>query len=151
MIVGSIKELLFGLPTNPVDRVKIVSEFLLVNNFGQYADITIPSSNRFVNDFENILLENYVTNWTTRINSNVGPSDRGRNKLRLYKSFKHNYSVENYCKMILPSRHRAAFSKFRCGVAPIRIETGRFEGLAEYMRLCPFCNVLENEIRVLMC
>ena len=61
-------------------------------------------------------MENYVINWAARINSNVGPSCRGRNKLRLYKSFKHNYSVENYCKMILPPRHRAAFRKFRCGV-----------------------------------
>ena len=70
--------------------------------------------------------------------------------MRSYKTFKQNYTVENCCKIILPIRHRAAFSKFRCGVAPIRIETGRYEGLPEEARLCPFCNILENEMHVVM-
>ena len=100
--------------------------------------------------FENIIYEKFVTNWSARINGNVGISGRGRNKLRSYKTFKQNYIVENYCKIILPIRHRAAFSKFRCGVAPIRIETGRYEGLPEEARLCPFCNILENEMHVVM-
>ena len=52
--------------------------------------------------------------------------------------------------MSLPVRHRAAFSKFRCGVAPIRIETGRYEGLTEDLRLCPFCNAMENEMHVIL-
>ena len=67
-----------------------------------------------------------------------------------YKTFKQNYIVENYCKIILPVRHRAAFIKFRCGEAPIRIETGRYKGLPEEARLCPFCNVLENKMHVIM-
>ena len=130
----------------------LVSEFLVANHFEQYSNITvaIPSSRRFVADFENTIYENFVTNWSARINSNVGTSGRGRNKLRSYKTFKQSYIVENYCKIILPVRHRAAFSKFRCGVAPIRIETGRYEGLPEEARLCPFCNVLENEMHVIM-
>ena len=55
--------------------------------------------------------------------------------------------------MVLPPSHRAALSKFRCGVgrvAPIRLETGRFEGLPVDRRLCPFCHVVENEIHVLL-
>ena len=52
--------------------------------------------------------------------------------------------------MMLPQSHRSAFSKFRCGVAPIRIETGRYKGLAENLRICPFCNLVENEIHVLI-
>ena len=102
-----------------------VSQFLAAtcNKFGQFSRITeaIPSSRRFVTDFENNISENFVTGWLARINSNVGPSGRGRNKLRLYKTFKQNYVAENYCKFILPVSHRSAFSKFRCGVAPIRI------------------------------
>ena len=76
-----------------------VSQFLIANNFGHYANIAeaIPSSHRFIADIENILFENCVTTWLARINSNVDPSGRGRNKLRLYKTFKQNYSVENYC------------------------------------------------------
>ena len=38
----------------------------------------------------------------------------------------------------------------RCGVAPIRIEIGIFEGLPEEGRLCPFCNVIEDESHVLL-
>ena len=54
--------------------------------------------------------------------------------------------------MILPLRHRSAFSKFRLGVAPIRIETGRYEGLREENRICPFCanNIVENELHVIL-
>ena len=33
------------------------------------------------------------------------------------------------CQMIMPQSHRSAFAKFRSGVAPLRIETGRCEGL----------------------
>ena len=45
---------------------------------------------------------------------------------------------------------RSAFSKLRCGVAPIRIETCRYEGLVENLRMCSFCNLVENEIHVLI-
>ena len=102
-----------------------VSQFLIANNFGHCASIAeaIPSSQGFIADLENILY--VLTTWLARINSNIAPSGRRRNKLRLYKTFKQNYSVENYCKIIILVRHRAAFSKFRCDVAPIRIETVR--------------------------
>ena len=114
----------------------VVSDFLAANNFGQYTNITevISTSRLFVADFEIIIHENFVTNWSTRINSNVVRSGRGRNKLRSYKTFKQNYIVENWYKMVPPVRHRAAFSKFRCGVALIRIETGRYKGLPEEAR-----------------
>ena len=57
----------------------LVSEFLTANHFGQYSNITvaIPSSRRFVADFENTIYENFVTNWSARINSNVGTSGKG--------------------------------------------------------------------------
>ena len=171
------------------------------------------------------MFENFVRTWLARINSNVGHSDRGRNKLRLYKTFKQNYSVENYWKidrvkqiwylspmraakvqaslriravspepallahsssesrgtfrqkarslaplngwacavkiwhdwmledtnsldgaqMILPVRHREAFSKFRCGVAPIRIETGLFEGQQSVFALhSSWCHFIQS-------
>ena len=62
---------------------------------------------------------------------------------------KTNFVTERYCEMMLPQSHRSALSKFRCGVAPIRKETG-YEGLAESLRICPFCNLVENEIHVLI-
>ena len=39
----------------------------------------------------------------------------------------------------------------RCGVAPIKIETGRYEGFAVENRVCPFCrNCVEDEIHVML-
>ena len=47
----------------------LVSEFLAANHFGQYSNITvaIPSSRRFVADFENTIYEHFVTNWSAFI------------------------------------------------------------------------------------
>ena len=36
----------------------------------------------------------------------------------------------------------------RC--SPIRIETGRFENIDVNQRLCHFCNVIENEMHVML-
>ena len=60
------------------------------------------------------------------------------------------FCVEKYCLLIMPPKHRSALSKFRCGVAPIRIETGRYENLTENERVCPFCNCIEDEVHVLL-
>ncbi len=48
--------------------------------------------------------------------------------------------MESHLKNIMPYKYRSAFSKCRCGVAPIRIGTGRYENLAEEQRLCVLCN-----------
>ncbi len=95
-------------------------------------------------------MSTFLNDWSMKINAPVGPSGRGSNKLRTYCKFKNEFQVEKYCTLILPPSHRSAFSKFRCGVAPIRLETGRFEGLPVDRRLCPFCNDIENESHVLL-
>ena len=51
--------------------------------------------------------------------------------------------------MILLQSHSSAFAKFRAGVAPLRVETGRYEGLPLKERLCPFLsNLVEDEFHV---
>ena len=51
----------------------------------------------------------------------------------------------------MSSCHRSAFAKFRCGVAPIRLETGRYEGLPVHERVCRFCQIdVEDEMHVLL-
>lgn len=96
------------------------------------------------------LLQQFVSKWRNDVNSDVGPSGRGRNKLRTYKTFKHDFILEKYVSSHIPVKHRAAYAKFRFGVAPLKLETGRFENLAENHRLCPICrNNVENEIHVL--
>ena len=66
-------------------------------------------------------------------------------KLCSYKIFKLEYETENYLTVNLPFRHRSALAKFRCGVAPLRIETGRYERLPLESKLCSQCNLVENE------
>ena len=99
---------------------------------------------------ENYMMSQFIDDWKSTITSFNGPSGRGRNKLRTYCTFKSEFSVEFYCKMILPLKHRAAFCKFRCGVAPIRLETGRYENLPENERKCIFCNEVESEQHVIL-
>ncbi len=43
-------------------------------------------------------------------------------------------------------------AKMRCRVAPICLETGRYEGLTEQERICPVCDMdeIESEIHVMI-
>jgi hypothetical protein len=51
----------------------------------------------------------------------------------------------------LKSRYRSAFAKFRCGVAPLRIETGRYENKNVNERVCFICHdQIEDEKHVLL-
>ena len=71
--------------------------------------------------------------------------------MRTYRTFKFSYETEAYVTAILPIKHRAAFAKFRCGVAPIRLETGRYERLALNQRICPICKTgIEDEKHVIL-
>ena len=55
----------------------------------------------------------------------------------------------------MPGKYKRAFAKFRCGVAPLKIETGRYERVSIENRTCfnNICNVnncIENEKHVLL-
>ena len=53
--------------------------------------------------------------------------------------------------MFLPSKHRSALSKFRSRVTPLRLETGRYEGLEVDQRICPICHSsIEDEKHILL-
>ncbi len=49
-------------------------------------------------------------------------------KLRTYRTFKSELKQEKYLKMNLSRTERSYLAQLRCGVLPIRIETGRFKG-----------------------
>lgn len=52
--------------------------------------------------------------------------------------------------MNLPFHYRATYTKFKCGVATVRIETGRLENLEVTRKSCFNCHeILEDEIHVL--
>ena len=60
-----------------------------------------------------------------RTTSRTDPS--GRNKLRTYALFKWSFGFENYLQVVTPETWSRLFVQFRMGVAPLRIETGRYE------------------------
>ena len=77
------------------------------------------------------LTRKYCMYWFNIVNFEHSRNGTGGNKLRTYKLFKKLFlfETEKYCTMVLPRCHRSALSRFRCGVARIRLETGRYERL----------------------
>ena len=89
------------------------------------------------------LFEHFKSSWITRIEINTG-------KLRKYRTFKNEYKTEDYLSIPLSKKYRSSFTKFRSGVAPIRVETGRYENLKLEERICPICKTgVEDEFHVL--
>ena len=89
----------------------------------------------------------------------VAKSGVGGNKLRTYAKFKCQFSMSPYLFEVHNERHRCLLTKFRLGVCPLRIETGRYEirnkvkGIPVQERVCPMCNSgVEDECHfMLMC
>lgn len=119
-------------------------------DLSQFCDISNPISKSFSNSISNKMMEKFEVDWSNMLNTDSSRRGNGGNKLRTYKLFKTEFKVEEYCQILLPLKHRSAFAKFRCGVAPIKIETGRYENLAVEERICPFCNNIEDEMHVIL-
>lgn len=85
------------------------------------------------------LQQKFVNDWHNELQS--------VSKLRTYRSFKRDFNLEKYVTMDIPKPHRSVLAQFRCGVSPIRIETGRFRGEEVNDRLCIICSVeaIEDE------
>ena len=68
-------------------------------------------------------------------------------KLRTYSTFKEYYDTEPYVCKVYNRAHRSLVSQFRCGILPIKIETGRYTQIPIEYRLCILCkeNVIEDE------
>ncbi len=65
----------------------------------------------------------------------------GLNKLRTYRKYKQSILTEPYVIALLSKYQRSALAKFRCGVAPLKIETGKYTRTPEEERLCTLCNL----------
>ena len=80
-----------------------------------------------------------------------GP-EAGGNKLRTYRKIKQQYTTQPYVNIIIAKKHRSAYAKFRCGVAPIKIETCRYglNRLPIEQRVYEECQVVEDECHVIM-
>lgn len=102
-----------------------------------------------IRSIENTAFDMYKNEWHNSLFVN------NQSKLRTYRLFKNEYGVEKYLSVNMPGRYRSAFAKFRCGVAPIKIETGRYQGLDIENRVCSnnqciLHNCIEDEYHVLM-
>ncbi|CAC5400852.1 unnamed protein product [Mytilus coruscus] len=73
-------------------------------------------------------------------------------KLRTYITFKSAFNQEQYVKINLSKVERSHLAQFRCGILPLRIETGRYIGERAEERLCKFCtaDVTETETHFLL-
>ena len=116
-----------------------------------YINVQEPISKiKMIDEVTGKIMTSFRSEWLETINRDTSARSQGGNKLRNYKHIKSSFETESYCKLILPRSHRSAFAKFRAGVAPLRVETGRYEGLPLNARLCPFCfNVVEDEFHAL--
>ena len=81
-----------------------------------------------------------VSDWKSELNRVAAKTGNGRNKLRSYSKFKETFCVELYVVHVASRSYRSAMAKFRCVVAPIQLELGRFFGQQESERLCPTCH-----------
>lgn len=102
---------------------------------------------------QDTMFAEYKVAWKCKVESNSSISkNNGGNKLRTYKLFKNSYETEDYVKNHLLSRtRRSSLAKFRCGVAPLRIETGRYERISYDERNCFNCKTkVENEEHALL-
>ncbi|CAC5397978.1 unnamed protein product [Mytilus coruscus] len=73
-------------------------------------------------------------------------------KLRTYITFKSAFNQEQYVKINLTKVESSHLAQFRCGILPLRIETGRYIGERPEERLCKFCtaDVTETETHLLL-
>ena len=90
----------------------------------------------------------FKTNWRTELDKTDRPNG-SKSKLRSYKSFKITFDTESYIFNDIPRSHRSALAKFRCGVAPIKLETGRYENVPLGERKCFICDAVESECHVI--
>ena len=90
------------------------------------------------------LFSYYAESWPDKV--------RNTPKLRTYRQLKTSYETETYVKLNLLRNERSVLAQFRCGVLPLRIETGRFVGEKPEERLCRLCNYNspEDEIHFLL-
>ena len=107
-----------------------------------------------LNSVDNRLQILYEEQWNNLLNADFARrgQEEGGNKLRTYRRVKQNYATEQYVKILIQKKYRSAHAKFRCGVAPIKLETGRY-GLNRVPveeRLCEHCNLVEDEYHVLI-
>ena len=118
----------------------VMSKFENLNLPTLSTDCFSINKRKMLDNISQQMTNRHMHEWQLMIDKENSRSGTGRNKLRNYRHFKRFYEPENYCLVHMPVSHRAAFAKFRCGVAPLKIETGRYINQPVEERFCPVCN-----------
>ena len=71
-------------------------------------------------EIQGMVKNKIMEKWRQDLARDSARHGEGGNKLRSIRLFKREYKTENYLTCLLPGKHRSAYSKFRCGVAPLR-------------------------------
>ena len=132
-------------------------------------ELTIKDDSRRVESWEvickRLLCNKAVSKWyeleINRVESKA--KNTGGNKLRTYALFKQEWGYERYLDIVQGREKRILLTKFRIGICPLRIETGRYElvdsgykqvrrHIDAKLRYCLCCNTqrVEDEFHFLM-
>ena len=97
----------------------------------------------FLNDYERKLKEKYANVWYSDL--------QAQDKLRTYKKIKTNFSKELYLKEFSDFNKVSPIAQFRVSAHTLNIERQRYvyPKIPADKRLCPLCNVPEDELHFL--
>jgi hypothetical protein len=72
-------------------------------------------------------------------------------KLRFYRNFKYCKETEAFVYCVHNRSQRSILAQLRCGILPLKVETGRFNQIPLEFRLCTLCdqNSVEDECHFL--
>jgi hypothetical protein len=118
-----------------------VSNYLRDKDLDFYCNTDNILCKSYIRLLECTNFENFKNEWCINVNALADGK-----KVRTYKLFKNEFGTEKCVELFMPKNYRSALCKFRCGVAPIRIETGRYERLNVIDRICNICDNHDNEI-----
>lgn len=103
--------------------------------------------NKFKSHCKNTVLAKYISTWKTSANDIV------KNPvLRTYTIIKGNFKTETYLDAVKEFKYRNAISKLRTSSHVLEIERGRHARppVPKDDRLCPFCDVIDDEEHFIM-
>ena len=118
------------------DIYKLFSEIGKLDNYRNLLSVNLE-------EVKKLLLQIEKSEWLNDIQTT--------SKLVNYRNFKEAYVSEPYVYKLHNRLHRSVFAQLRCGILPLKIETGRYTQIPLNYRLCTFCNhdAIEDEIHFL--
>ena len=129
------------------------SWYCCIENLMKYLEIDIRTIKNSKIDLKSPMYRKlklkYSSLWKSELYNDRDNKTSG-NKLRTYRLFKNNISLEKYL-LILNEDDRRLFTKFRVSYHKLEIEKGRYTGHRVEERICKLCNTeVEDETHFLL-